>query len=128
MIFQDVVQVALGKWGAWQREDKYFQLSPSMYILHDSTVVTYIKECIRLAWRMVTQIPPMQLEYKSSCLQNIHTKIGYHNSPYMLTKGMRPSGQDQGEEIACYLWPGLLDGGGSLIRAGEVLCKIKHKP
>ena len=37
------------------------------------------------------------------------------------------SAQSQGEEIACYLWPGLLDGGGRLIRAGEVLCKIKKE-
>ena len=44
----------------------------------------------------------------------------------MLTKVMGPSGQDHGEEIACYLWPGLLDGGGRLIRAGEVLCKIEQ--
>ena len=31
---------------------------------------------------------------------------------------------DKELEIACYLWPGLLDGGGKLIRAGEVLCKV----
>jgi len=127
MIFQDVVQVAWSKWGAWQMEDTYFQLLPSTHILHDPTVVAYMKACIRLTWRMVTQIPPMQIEYKSLYLQNFHTKIGYHNSPYMRTTMLRPSGQDQGEEIACYKWPGLLDGGGRLIRAGEVLCKIKDK-
>jgi len=76
---------------------------------------------------MVTQVPPMQMEYKSMYLQNFHTKIGYHNSPAMHAKVMGPSGQDPGEKIACYLWPGLLDGGGRLIRAGEVLCKIIDK-
>jgi len=76
---------------------------------------------------MVIQIPPMQMEHNSLFLQNIHTKIGYHNSPDMLTKETGRFGQYQGEEIACYLWPGLLDGGGRLIRAGEVLCKIKDK-
>lgn len=87
----------------------------------------YMKQCIRLTWRMLTQIPPMQIEYKSLFLQDIHRNIGYHNSPDMLTKEMGPSGQHQGEEIACYLWPGLWDGGGRLIRAGEVLCKIKDR-
>lgn len=119
------MQVARSKWSAWQTEDRVFQLSPNTYIFHDPTVVTYIKACIRLTWRMVTQIPPMQIEYKSFYLQNSHRKIGYHNSPDMHTKEMGPSGQVQGEEIACYLWPGLLDGGGRLIRPGEVLCKIK---
>ena len=126
MIFQDVAQFVWSKWDAWQREDRHLQLSPNRYILHDSKVVTYIKACIRLAWRMLTQIPPMQIEYKSLYLQNIHTKSGYHNSPDMFTKETGASGQDQGEKIACYLWPGLLDGGGRVIRAGEVLCKIKR--
>ena len=99
----------------------------SSHRIRTSTVVMYISACIRLAWRMVTQIPPMQMEYKSLHLQNVHTKIGYHNSPAMRTKVMGPSGQDHEEEIACYLWPGLLDGGGRFIRAGEVLCKIKDK-
>ena len=60
--------------------------------------------------------------YQNRLSQRIH-----HNSPDMLTKETGPSSQDQVEEIACYLWPGLLDVGGRLIRAGEVLCKIKGK-
>lgn len=128
MIFQDAAQFVWSKWGAWQKEDRHLQLLPDRYILHDSAVVTYIKSCIRLAWRMLTQIPPMEIEYKSMYLQNaIHTKIGYYNSPYMFTKETGPSGHGQGEKIACYLWPGLLDGGGRVIRAAEVLCKIKDK-
>lgn len=126
MIFQDVVQFVWSKWGTWQMEDRHLQLSPTMYILHDPAVVAYIKKCIRLAWRMLTQIPSMQIEYKSLYLQNaIHTKNGYHSSPDMLTKETGPSDQDQRERIACYLRPGLLDGGGMVIRAAEVLCKIK---
>lgn len=127
MIFQDVMHFAWNKWSAWQKEDRYLQLSPDRHIFRDSTVVSYIKECTRLAWRMLTQIPPMQIEYKSLYLQNIHTKIGYHSSPDMLTKETGPSGEDQTEKIACYLRPGLLDGGGRVIRAAEVLCKIKDK-
>jgi len=125
IIFQDVKHVAGRKLTTWQTEDRFFQLPP--YTLNDSTVVKYMKACMQLTWRMVTQIPPLQMEYKSLFLQKNQTKIGYHNSPDMLTKETGPSGQDQVEEIACYLWPGLLDGGGRLIRAGEVLCKIKGK-
>jgi len=74
---------------------------------------------------MVTQVPPMQLEYQSSTLKDIHKSLGYHSSPDMCSR--RPTnGQasDKDLEIACYLWPALLDGGGKLIRAGEVLCKV----
>lgn len=51
MIFQDVVQCVRSKWGAWQMEDRYLQLSPTTYIhvLHDPTVVNvaYIKKKMR---------------------------------------------------------------------------------
>lgn len=78
----------------------------------------YIKACIRLTWRMVTQVPPMRLEFQSSRFsKDIHKKIGYHSEV---------AHQDQGDEIACYLWPGLQDGGGRLIRAGEVLCRFNE--
>lgn len=103
IIFQDVKNVAGRKLNTWQTEDRFFQLPP--YTLYDSTVIKYMKACMQLTWRMVTQIPPLQMEYKSLFLQKNQTKIGYHNSPDMLTKETGPSGQDQVEEIACYLWP-----------------------
>ena len=70
----------------------------------------------------------MQLEYQASTLKDIHKILGYHSGPEMCSR--RPAnGQDSDEEleIACYLWPALLDGGGKLIRAGEVLCKVKKE-
>lgn len=71
---------------------------------------------------MVTQVPAMKIEYQSIYLEGIHRKKGDHPSPSMRTK--RDS--HPGEEIACYLWPALWDGGGRLVHKGEVLCKMKH--
>ena len=75
---------------------------------------------------MVTQVPPMQLEYQSTTLKDIHKNLGYHSSPHMYLRLPKTEGQASDKElgIACYLWPGLLDGGGKLIHAGEVLCKV----
>lgn len=70
----------------------------------------------------------MQLEYQSSILKDIHKSLGFHSSPEMCSKP--PSnGQHSGEEleIACYIWPALLDGGEKLIRAGEVFCKVMEE-
>ena len=71
----------------------------------------------------------MQLEYQSSTLKDIHTLRGYHSSPEMCSRRATTEGQvsDEEQEIACYLWPALLDGGGKLIRVGEVLCKAKEE-
>ena len=53
---------------------------------------------------------------------------GYHNSSKVRprTRDRLSAQQEQDLEIACYLWPGLVDGGGRVIRAGEVLCKFKE--
>lgn len=71
----------------------------------------------------------MQLEYQSFTLKDIHKILRYHKSPEMCSSRPRAEGQASEEEveIACYLWPALLDGGGKLIRAGEVICKVKEK-
>ena len=90
-------------------------------------LVNYINACMRLTWRMVTQVPPMKLEFHSSRFnKDIHEIMGYHGSVERRARNSQPSHQDQGEEIAYYLWPGLQDGGGRLIRAGEIICKVKE--
>ena len=71
------------------------------------------------------QVPPMKLEYRCTTIKNFHRKVGYHSGPEMCS---RPSPKRQGaadKEIACYLWPTLLDGGGRVIQPGEVLCKVE---
>ena len=76
---------------------------------------------------MVTQVPPMQLEYQFSTLKDIHKSLGYHPHSCQEMSSKGPSNEQTSEEeteIACYIWPALLDGGGRLIRAGEVFCKV----
>ena len=119
---QKVTSKVTDKWQTWLTKDISFTFSFSEHLL--GQLSDYIQACIRLSWRMVTQVPPMQLEYQSSILRDIHKKMGYHRSPQMLS-GRQPGNEpSQAEEIsiAYYLWPGLFDAGGRLIRAGEVLC------
>lgn len=124
-LFQNVREGIWDKWRKWLKEEKSCNLLPSYQLLCEAQMASYIKACIRMTWRMVTQIPPLKLEYSSSYLQSFHKKMGYHTSPDMRASVKSTSGQAQ-EEIACYLWPGLFDGRGRMIRAGEVLCKIKE--
>jgi len=122
---KDVEGIIWEKWQKWYREEKMGRCSPNYALLSDSLMNSYIHQCIRLAWRMVTQVPALTIEYQSLYVQKIHKKIGYHSSSYMRASGKSSTRQNSGEEIACYLWPGLLDGSGRLIRAGQVLCKMK---
>ena len=116
------------KLNRWQEEEKLVrnsQLSRFGSHLHNPLFQDYIKASIRLTWRMVTQTPPLRLEYQSLYLQWFHEKMGYHMSLEVRTLVKGTPDQHQEEEIACYLWPGLFDVEGRCIRKGEVLCKIK---
>ena len=77
----------------------------------------YIQACIRLTWRMVTQVPPLQLEYKA---------VKFDKDIHKLTRFQCNTGYSPSENIACYLWPALLEAGGRIIFPGEVLCKTVY--
>lgn len=111
------------KWLSWLKSEKSCKFSYSDRLLFH--LKEYIQKCIRLTWRMATQVPPMKLEYESTTLKNFHKKVGYHSSAEMCSTPL-PNGQaSAADEIACYLWPAFFDGGGRLIRSGEVLCKVE---
>lgn len=115
----------LEKWLSWLRSEESCKFSYSDRLLIH--LQEYIQKCIRLTWRMATQVPPMKLEYESTTLKNFHKKVEYRSSPEMCSRPS-PNGQPSAtDEIACYLWPALFDGGGRLIRSGEVLCKVEAK-
>lgn len=113
------------KWIKWSEEDKACFFTPSYHLLEK--LDQYIKACLRLSWRIVTQVPPMNLEYQTLKLNsNIHKKLGYHASFKGREKSLPSRQENQEEEIACYIWPGLQDGGGRVIKVGEVLCVIQE--
>ena len=72
----------------------------------------YVKKLIKLTWRMVTQVPPLRLEYSAATFNN-----QYHKMAEPDREGKE--GKDR-EKPVCYLWPGLVDGGGRVISVGEV--------
>lgn len=70
----------------------------------------YVEKLIKLTWRMVTQLPPLRLEYHMATF----------NSQYHTMAGSDRKDEVGRDQPVCYLWPGLLDGGGRVIRVGEV--------
>ena len=72
----------------------------------------YLNACIKLTWRMVTQVPPLRLEY--------HTFI-YKKECHKLVESQDEAGDDRNQDHKVYyLWPGLKDGGGRTIFKGQV--------
>lgn len=99
-----------------------FQPAAQLFPLLDK----YIKACLRLTWKMVTQVPPMKLEFHSFKFdKRIHENRGYLNGHPVRSKSHSSAKEEQEEEIRFYLWPGLQDGGGRSIRKAEVICQMK---
>ena len=72
----------------------------------------YLKACIKLTWRMVTQVPPLRLQY--------HT-FTYKRECHKIVGCQDDAGDDRYQyHKVYYLWPGLEDGGGRTIVKGEV--------
>lgn len=80
--------------------------------LLDAQLDDYLNACIKLTWRMVTQVPPLRLEYQTfTYKRDCHKIVESHDD-------VRDD-KHQGQKVY-YLWPGLVDGGGRTIVKGEV--------
>lgn len=121
MLLQEVKAIIKQKWESWRSKDKavtihHYSHIKQKSVLDDPKVVLYIRECIKIEWRMITQVPAMKIEYQSTQLRGFHTQKDCYGE-------MPSKGGDPKEEIAYYLWPALFDGGNRLVRKAEVLCK-----
>lgn len=72
----------------------------------------YVKVLTGLTWRMVTQVPPLRLEYKTLTFTSQHHQI--------VGSDHEGKAEKYGEKPVRYLWPGLVDGGGRVIFLGDV--------
>ena len=70
----------------------------------------------------------MKLEYQTFKFNKIiHTNKGYYDGFKSRAKTVSPVQETREENIAYYLWPALRDGGGRVIKAGEVVCVIQEE-
>ena len=111
-------------WERWtncmsEREESFLP-RPSEDVL--TQLGDYIKACIRLTWRVVTQVPPMQLEYGAVQFdKDLHKLARFqHRAEYS-----RGADHLSGQVIACYLWPALLEAGDRIVFPGEVMCEAE---
>lgn len=76
---------------------------------------------------MVTQVPPLQLEYKAVKFdKNIHKVTRFQLSNEHSRCDDQRFGEFSSENNACYLWPALLEAGGRIIFPGEVFCNFGY--
>ena len=71
----------------------------------------YMDYCCRFSWRMVTQVPPLKLNYQSQQFDERSHVPGFESDKK----------QTSSSQIKCFLWPTLLDCEKRVIAKGEVL-------
>ncbi|XP_066030387.1 golgin subfamily A member 6-like protein 7 isoform X3 [Pocillopora verrucosa] len=115
---------ALEKWKEWFQRDESCMFQPATHLFPH--LDKYIKDCLRLTWKMRTQVPPMKLEFHSFKFdKRIHENRGYWSGHRVRSESHSSAKEEQEEEIRFYLWPGLQDGGGRSIRKAEVICQME---
>ena len=79
----------------------------------------YIEYCTRFAWRLVTQVPPLKIDYKSSTYNSAN-----HNESQAFSSSASQrwaSMQERPKLVKCYVWPTLYDFDRRVIEKGEVV-------
>ena len=118
--FQDVKGVIQHRWEECirkERSSKALDIQRSLKdVLNHEEVVSYIKKCIQLAWRLVTHVPAMRIGYQST--QRLPKNKGPHQGRGTCSSaGVSP--EDRSSEIE-YLWPALIDGEGRVVHPPRI--------
>lgn len=104
----------------WKESDK--KLLPNYEKSLKNDLKGYMEYCTRFAWRIVTQVPPLNVDYKSSTFNS-----AYHNESQAFSFSARQSTSEswvesQGrKQIKCYVWPTLFDSENRVIEKGDVV-------
>jgi len=107
----------------WKEQYKQENL-PSYDKSLKNELKAYIAYCTQFAWRIVTQVPPLKIDYKSSTYNSTS-----HNESqaFMSSASQHPpqrwaSMQEHRTNIVkCYVWPTLHDFDGRVIEKGDVV-------
>ena len=105
----------------WKENGKHAIL-PSYYKGLKNDLKSYIENCTQFSWRIVTQVPPLKIDYNSSTFNP-----AYHNvSPAFLSSAsqhtlQRWASTQERKHVKCYVWPTLYDCDNRVIEKGDVV-------
>lgn len=83
----------------------------------------YIEYCSRFAWRIVTQVPPLKIDYKSTTYNpaSHNESQAFSSSASQHPPERWASMQERSKPVKCYVWPTLHDFDGMVIEKGDVV-------
>ena len=104
----------------WKEQYKQKNL-PSYDKILKKELKSYIEYCTQFAWRIVTQVPPLKIDYKSSTYNpaSHNESQAFSSSASRHTPERWASSQERTNII--YVWPTLHDFDGRVIEKGDVV-------
>ena len=101
---------------------RYDDILPSYNYTVIYSLDEYIKYCTKFAWCMVSQVPPLEIEYKNKVFDSrthvLSQAFGFGGENCPDDHRRHPKAQ---QTIMCYLWPILQDCQGKVVVKGEVI-------
>lgn len=106
----------------WKENGKKEEIIPSYDKSLKRDLKSYIEYCALFSWRIVTQVPPLKIDCKSSTFNpSYHTECqAFLSSTQHSTSGGWVDSQER-KQIKCYVWPTLFDCDNRVIEKGDVV-------
>ena len=105
----------------WKEGGKKEEMIPSYDKGLKRDLKSYIRYCTQFSWRIVTQVPPLRIDYESSTYSpSCHTESQAFVSSH---ERATHTGFPARKEIIYYFWPTLYDWENRVIGKGDVVLK-----
>ena len=106
----------------WKENGRKGGLIPSFDKSLKRDLKGYIEYCTRFSWRIVTQVPPLKIDYKTSTFNpSYHTESQAFASTAVRSSRGRWTYPQERKGIKCYVWPTLYDWDNGVIEKGDVV-------
>ena len=106
----------------WKEHKKKEEILPSYDKSLKKELKGYIEYCTRFSWRVVTQVPPLKIDYNSSAFNPLyHNESQAFRTSAKINASQRWASTQEEKQIYCYLWPTLYDWEKRVIAKGDVV-------
>ena len=106
----------------WQENVKKGGLIPSFDENLKRDLTGYIEYCTGFSWRIMSQVPPLNIDYNSSTFNPSYlTESQAFASTAVRSSQGRCAYPQERKGIRCYVWPTLYDWDNRVIKKGDVV-------
>lgn len=113
----------------WRQSSRKGEIIPAFEKSMKNDLKSYVWYCTQFSWRIVTQVPPLKIDYKTwSFNPSDHNESQAFTSFAQSQTPRRWADPQEQTSIKCYVWPTLYDWDQRVIEKGDVVLKGPSLP